>query len=60
MTGIAGGSPILGEVDEADVGKNLCQRLWGGAELLELNTQISLKYSSKAEEYHCPNFRGSP
>lgn len=57
--GTAGGRPGLGEVDESDVGKTLHQHHWGGAELLEVNTEISLKLSSKAEEDHCPSFKRS-
>lgn len=57
--GIAEGSPVLGEVDQAGVGKTLCRHLWSGAELLEVNTEISLKYNSKAGEVRCPSFRGS-
>lgn len=57
--GTAGGGPGLGEVDESDVGKTLRQHHWGGAELLEVNTEISLKSSSKAEEDHRPSFRSS-
>lgn len=59
VIGIAEGSPVLDEVNEADVGKALCQRLWDGAELLEVNMEISLKYSSKAGENHNPSSRGS-
>lgn len=57
--GTAEASPVLGEVDEADVGKNLCQYLWGGAELLEMNTEISLKNSSKAGVDLHPSFKCS-
>lgn len=31
VMGIAEGSPVLGEVEEADVGKALCQHLWDRA-----------------------------
>lgn len=57
--GTAEGRPGLGEVDESDVGKTLHQHRWGGAELLEVNTEISLKSSSKAGEDHCPSFWSS-
>lgn len=59
VMGITEGSPVHGEVDEADVGKTLCQHLCGGAELLEVNTAISFKYSSKAGEDCHPSFRSS-
>lgn len=57
--GHRGGSSILDGVDKADVGRALCQHLWDGAELLEVNTEISLKYSSKVGENDHASFRGS-
>lgn len=46
-------------MDESDVGKILCQHHWGGTELLEVNTEIPLKCSSKAGGDNCPGFRSS-